>query len=646
MAVVRALLVFAFLFAFFAALAQPTELRIDRTAGPARVSLSGQVAQEYVLESCTNLASGTWDYLLTTPLINSPQTWFDARSLLLPERFYRAVKLDAPTSSLNAPNFRLIDHLGVSRELYYHWSDPGVRAVVLIFTGNGCAKVHQMIGPMHSLRTRFAPQGVLFWMIDSNSGDNRSNILAEATSRGIQMPILHDAAQLVAREFGAATTPEAIALNRTDFYWSVFYRGALDDRLAGNAVATTQYYLSNALVHVLGGTPVAPIATRAEGCAITLNPPQPISYSTDIAPFINNKCVRCHSQGNIAPFAFDSHATVAGYASAIKAEVLHGHMPPWHADPHYGVFTNDFSLRPAEMARLVQWINDGAPRGDGPDPLETVAPATNYPFAWPASLGPPTRIYSIPVQSIPAAGDVDYRYINVTTTFTNDVWLSAAVIKPGNIRVVHHSLVFQGTGGLNGLDGFFAGYVPGYDAVAFPPSTGKLLPRGTVLRFQMHYVTTGQPETDETQIGLYVAPAAPAYSLQTKSAFNVFFSIPPGAAEYEATAQYGPLNRNILLYEMSPHMHLRGSRFRYEALYQDGRRETLLSVPHYIFHWQALYRFTTPKFLPVGTRILCTGAWDNTAQNPHNPDPTATITFGEQTYEEMFIGYMNFAELP
>ena len=646
MAVVRASLIFAFLFAVSAAFAQPTELRIDRTAGPARVSLSGQVAQEYILESTTNLASGTWDYLLTTALTNSPQTWFDARSLLLSERFYRAVKLHPPHPPAMAPNFRLIDHLGVSRELYYHWSDPAVRAVVLIFTRNGCAKVHQMIGPMHSLRTRFAPQGVLFWMIDSNSGDNRSNILAEATSRGIQIPILHDAAQVVAREFGAAKTPETIALNRTDFSWSIFYRGALDDRLGSNAVPTTQYYLSNALVQVLAGAPVAPIATRPEGCAITLNPPQVSSYSTDIAPLMINKCVRCHSPGNIAPFAFDSYATVAGYAFAIKDEVLHGHMPPWHADPQYGVFTNDFSLKPAEVARLVQWINDGFPRGDGPDPLETVAPPTNYPFAWPVSLGTPARIYSIPAQSIPATGDVDYRYINVTTTFTNDVWLSAAVIKPGNTRVVHHSLVFQGSGGLSGLDGFFAGYVPGYDAVGFPPGTGKLLPRGQVLRFQMHYVTTGQPETDQTELGLYVAPAPPTYALQTKSAFNISFSVPPGAPDYEATAQYGPLNRNILLYEMSPHMHLRGSRFRYEALYQDGRRETLLSVPHYIFHWQALYRLTTPKFLPVGTRILCTGAWDNTAQNPHNPDPTATITFGEQTYEEMFIGYMNFAELP
>ncbi|MCI0745785.1 MAG: hypothetical protein L0Y58_10310, partial [Verrucomicrobia subdivision 3 bacterium] len=335
---------------------------------------------------------------------------------------------------------------------------------------------------------------------------------------------------------------------------------------------------------------------------------------------------------------------------AIKEEILRGHMPPWYADPHFGVFTNDFSLSPAEAARLVQWINDGAPRGDGPDPLETVSTTTNYPFAWPPALGPPTRVYSIPPQSIPASGVLAYRYIDIFTTFTNDVWLSAAVVKPGNVRVVHHCLVFNGSDPvLGGLAGFFSGYVPGFDAVTFPPGTGKLLRAGERLQFQMHYVSTGEPETDQTEIGLYVSPTPPTYVLQTKSAFNVFFSIPPGAPDYQATAQYpssGGLTRNILLYEMSPHMHLRGTRFKYEAVYPDGQRETLLSVPHYIFHWQALYRFTTPKFLPIGTRIVCTGAWDNSAQNPYNPDPTATVDFGEQTFDEMFIAYMNFAELP
>jgi hypothetical protein len=196
------------------------------------------------------------------------------------------------------------------------------------------------------------------------------------------------------------------------------------------------------------------------------------------------------------------------------------------------------------------------------------------------------------------------------------------------------------------MDGFFAGYVPGYEPVAFPPGTAKFLPRGTVLRFQMHYITTGQDETDQTQIGLYTTPAPPTYVLQTKSAYNALFGIPAGSPDYQTTATYGPFPRAVNLYEMSPHMHLRGSRFKYEAVYPNNSRETLLSVPFYRFHWQTLYRLTQPKMLPAGTRIVCTGAWDNSQQNHHNPDPSRTVTFGEQTDDEMFIGYFNFAEIP
>jgi copper type II ascorbate-dependent monooxygenase-like protein len=225
------------------------------------------------------------------------------------------------------------------------------------------------------------------------------------------------------------------------------------------------------------------------------------------------------------------------------------------------------------------------------------------------------------------------------------------------MRVVHHCLVYEG-GGLMGLDGFFAGYVPGYEAAEFPSGTGKLLRKGATLTFQMHYITTGRVESDQTRIGLYVAPTPPQYALQTKSAFNIPFvlgqtEIPPGANDFEISAQYPvptlgspTLPTNILLYEMSPHMHLRGSRFRYEALYPNGTREVLLSVPRYEFHWQTLYRLAQPKFIPAGSRIICTGAWDNSARNHANPDPSATVSWGDQTDDEMFIGYFNFAEVP
>jgi hypothetical protein len=162
----------------------------------------------------------------------------------------------------------------------------------------------------------------------------------------------------------------------------------------------------------------------------------------------------------------------------------------------------------------------------------------------------------------------------------------------------------------------------------------------------MHYISIGTAQTDQTQIGLYVLPAPPTYSLQTKSAYTLFFSIPPRAKDHQATAQFGPFSKAVYLYELTPHMHLRGSRFKYEAVYPNNTRETLLSVPHYHFHWQTVYRLAQPKLLPAGTRIACTGAWDNSAQNEDNPNPNATVTFGKQTYEEMFIGFFNYAEIP
>ena len=644
-------------------LAQPTQLSIDRNAGGVRLGINGEPGRDYTLEAASdNLASNGWQLVLSASLTNSSFGWLDSVSALMPQRFYRALKLTEPAPPAAGADFRLIDHLGKSHQLEYHLSDPNVQSIVLIFTGNGCAKVHEMISAIKSLRDQFTPQGVLFWMIDANPSDNRSNIVAEATSLGIDLPILHDPAQVVAREYGATTALEAFALKKSfeswRTNWVVFYRGALDDRLAAAPVDSTQYYLSNALTAFLSGQPVTISRTKPEGCAIGLNPPQAISYSSNIAPLLQDKCVTCHSPGNIAPWAMTNYNIVRSYAASIKQNVLKGEMPPWHVDPFYGSFTNDSSLTPQQTAMLVQWINDGAPRGTGPDPLDgALPPPTNYPFAWPASLGQPDLVLSIPQQSIPATGIVAYRYLNVTTTFPTDTWIRAAVVRPGNRKVVHHSLVFFGSDAFfKGLLGFFAGYVPGYDPAASPDGTAKFLPKGTVLQFQMHYITTGQPETDQTQIGLYVSSTPPAHELKTKSAPNISFTIPPNSPETQASATF-TFPKDSLLYEISPHMHLRGSWFRYEALYPDNTREVLLAVPHYEFHWQTLYRFAQPKFMPANTQLICTGAWDNTAQNAELMEafgasdgdpkfsPDQAVTFGDQTFDEMFIGYFNYAEL-
>jgi hypothetical protein len=647
-----------------ASFAQPTQLDIDRNSSSVRLGITGEPGRDYILEAASdNLGSNSWGLLLTATLTNASFGWFDAASSVMPKRFYRALKLTDPAPPAVAADFRLIDHLGKSHELNYHLSDPNVQSIVLIFTGNGCAKIHEMIPAIKSLRDQFSSQGVLFWMIDANPSDNRSNIVVEANTQGIDLPILHDLAQVVAREYGAAGTLETFALKKLTETWTtnwvVFYRGALDDRPGPAPVNSTQYYLSNALTAFLSGQQVTISRTKPDGCPIVFNPPQTISYSADIAPLLQDKCVSCHSPGNIAPWAMTNYDSVRSYAPLTKQKVLAGEMPPWHADPFYSSFTNDSSFTPQQVAMLVQWINDGAPRGTGPDPLAvSPPPPTNYPVAWPASLGQPDLVLSIPQQSIGATGVQAYRYLNVTTTFPTDTWIRAAVIRPGNRKVVHHALVFFGSDAIfKGLLGFFAGYVPGYDPVAAPDGTAKLLPKGTVLQFQMHYITTGQAETDQTEIGLYVSPTPPAHVLQTKSAPNISFTIPPNSPETQAAGSFA-FSKDSMLYEMAPHMHLRGSWFRYEALYPNNSREVLLSVPHYEFHWQTLYRLAQPKFMPAGTQLICTGAWDNTAQNAElleqfnasggDPrfSPNQTVSFGDQTFNEMFIGYFNYAELP
>jgi hypothetical protein len=653
-----ALLWFTFLFVGGAS-AQSPALQIDRAAGPARIKISGQPNADYTLEG-RELFATNWNTLGIFRLTNASQSWFDSASTLMTGRVYRAQQL-ADSVPEHADDFRLIDHLGKSRSLYYYAHATNVRAFVLIFTGNSCSNVQQMVPAIKSLRDQFQALGVLFWMIDANSSDNRSNIVAEANTLGLDLPILHDRAQLVARAYHASRTPEAVCVDKLG--WSIFYRGTIDDRLGPGTNVTTQYYLKNALSNFLANRTVSPRETQRTGCGITLNSVPSPSYSTQIAPLLLDKCYGCHNVGGIAPFAMTNYDVVQSMAPLIRAEVLAGRMPPWHADPFYNRFTNDISLSPTEAAMLLRWTDDGAPRGSGPDPLETAAPQTNYPYAWPASLGTPSNIITLPTQSIPATGTIDYRYVNYTNTGPT-VWLRAAVLLPGTVSVVHHILAYH-RGVDNTLFSFLTGYAPGTTIGAFPAGTGKLLTNNAVLQFQLHYIANGNATNDTSYLGLYTMPAPPTAALIQSSAPNTSFLIPPNTPEHEATTVNVVLSstKAAYLYELSPHLHARGSRFKYEAIYPPGSNpasEVLLSVPYYVFHWQTSYRFAEPKLLPAGTSIRCTCAWDNSMQNdelmelfndPDNPnhahyDPNLAVSWGDQTWNEMFIGYFNYSLLP
>ena len=278
-------------------LAQPTQVGIDRTAGPARITVQGEANRDYTLVG-SDLASTNWNFLATLALTNTSQTWMDSASATMPARFYRAVKLPNPTTPEHAEDFRLIDHQGISRSPYYYENATSVKAFVFIFTGNSCSNVQQLVTTIKSLRDQFTPQGVIFWMIAANPADNRSNLVTEANALGIDLPILHDRAQLVARTYRAVSTPEVVCVSKAG--WSIFYRGTIDDRVGGNPVATTQSYLSNALTRFLAGGTVSPRETQTKGCDIPLASIPTPSYSTTIAPILVSKCVRCHSAGNFA----------------------------------------------------------------------------------------------------------------------------------------------------------------------------------------------------------------------------------------------------------------------------------------------------------------------------------------------------------
>jgi len=631
--------------------AQSPKLSIHRGPAPLKLEISGKVGDRFLVEqTSTPAAPDSWGLLMALTLATNSHQWFDSASLTAPQRFYRLL---SPTGAIEPPpayNFRLIDNLGVSRELYYNSTE---RAVVLAFTDSTCPQHQQMLAVLASLRDQYASQGVLFWVIDT-SAEARSTVSAQVANSAPGLPVLRDRGQLVARAFGVSIAPEIVAVNATD--WTVFYRGAINDGGADSTPpGTRQHYLANALTRFLADHPISIHQTRASGCPIEL-PRTPISYSADVGPLLVKNCVSCHSPGNIGPWSMTNHAVVQAFASSIRTEVLTGRMPPWHADPAHGLFANDVSLKPAEAAILLQWIDDGAPRGSGPDPLaETFAstpPPADYPATWPASLGKPDYVISIPRQTIPATGHVPYKHPQVVARIPSNVWLRAAVVLPGNTRVVHHSLVFAGSLAeviLNagGLNGYFAAYVPGMKQEAYPAGTGKFLRKDSALTVQMHYTTTGKTETDQTQVGLYFLREPPTMELVTRSAFTLDIAVPPGEKDYAREAYVTPsATRDVWLYEVSPHMHYRGSRFKFEAMYPNGTSEVLLSVPKYDFHWQTLYRLAQPKRLPAGTIVRCTGAFDNSAQNLENPDPSVTVRFGEQTYEEMFIGYLNFAVIP
>lgn len=394
----------------------------------------------------------------------------------------------------------------------------------------------------------------------------------------------------------------------------------------------------------------------------------PVTFHKDVLPILQRHCQECHRPGEAAPMSFMNYRQVRPWAKAIRETVLKKKMPPWFADPAHGKFSNARVLTPTEIQVLAAWAESPL-EGDPKD----APPAPAWVEGW--SIGNPDLVVSMPKPFyIPATGTIEYTYIVLPLNLTRDTWVQAAEVRPGNRSVVHHVIAFlrepnskwlrdaqygvpfvpnkghrsarnaderASEAGVPGAE-LLVGYAPGLQAQVWRPGQAKLIKAGSDVVFQMHYTANGKATTDQTKIGLIFAPNPPAERVITAAASNSRFVIPPGADNHRVDSQIA-IRANVRLIGLMPHMHLRGKAFEYRAVYPTGETETLLKVPRYDFNWQLFYYLAEPKLLPEGTRIECTAYFDNSANNPANPDPSKEVRWGDQSWEEMMIGWFDIA---
>lgn len=363
------------------------------------------------------------------------------------------------------------------------------------------------------------------------------------------------------------------------------------------------------------------------------------TFARDVAPIFYSKCVECHRPTMFAPMSLVTFDEARPWARSIKQRVAARTMPPWGADPAHGVFKNDPRLSEKEIATIVAWVDAGAPKGREAD----LPKAPTFAEGW--SIGKPDAVFTMTEDfQIPATGVVEYQYLRLPTNITEDKWIQAIEIKPQARAHVHHVLAYtQPTGSplnTNGALGpsSIGGVTPNKPGVVFEPGVGRLLTANSDIVLQMHYTTNGEATTDRTQVGVVFAKEAPKLQQRGGSVIQPRFVIPAGAPAHEVRGSR-VLAEDTLITSFTPHMHVRGKSMTYIATFPDGTKETLLSVPNYDFNWQISYELAKPRLFPKGTAIEVIAHYDNSPNNKFNPDPTRDVRWGDQTFEEMMIGF-------
>jgi hypothetical protein len=537
----------------------------------------------------------------------------------------------APMAKATVDNFMLVDADMEAHELY-RLADA--KAIVIVTQANGDAVMRAEAPALKALKAAYADKGVEFMMLNSNLKDTREAILAEARKAGYDTPILMDSFQLVGESLGVTRSAEVLVVNPKT--WTVAYRGALADGSAAKALDA-----------LAAGQPVS-VASASPGKGAAIAFPErgvvKVTYAKDVAPILEAKCVACHEEGGIGPFAMKDYATVKGFSPMIREVIRTDRMPPYHADPHIGKFSDDKRLTPEETKTIVHWVEAGAPRGDGPDPLGAVK---HVAAEWP--LGKPDLIIDVPAFKIPASGVVDYQRPAVAGTLTEGKWVRASTVKPGARQGVHHLL----TGWMEEMpkDGrssetkwsasLGAGYAVGAESSIEPKNAGVYLPPGGAYGFQMHYTPYGKEVVDKSQVALYFYDKPPELIMHSVVIMDPTIEIPAGEGRHREVA-YVQFPHDALLYSAFPHAHYRAYSADLWIEYPDGKMKELLSLPRYDFNWQRSYTFAEPVRIPAGSKLISHYVYDNSKRNPSNPDPKINVSWGEQSFQEMLFTSLSY----
>jgi peroxiredoxin/mono/diheme cytochrome c family protein len=531
------------------------------------------------------------------------------------------------------------------------------KAIVVVFLGTECPQAKLYAPRLVQMAAEFKDRGVAFIAIDSNQQDSVTELGHYAQEHKIEFPLLKDTGNAIADQLGAVRTPEAFVLDggRVVRYWGRIddQYGFFDKGVAYQADAPKRRDLAVALDEVLSGKAVSAPSIASQGCRIgRVRKPDAtaeVTYTKHIAAVFNQNCVYCHRPGQIAPFSLTSYEDAAGWAEMIREVVGEQRMPPWHADPKIGHFRNDARLSDSDKELINKWVEAGAPEGDPKD----LPPAPQFAEGWKIPTPDAVVYMADEAWEVPAEGTVEYQRFVVDPGWTEDKWVKAMECVPGNPGVVHHIIVYLVPPGVtpSGQAGrlrtnWLGAFAPGLRPQTLEEGLARYVQKGTKLLFEMHYTPNGTAQKDRSYVGFKFAdPKTVKKEVAVQNAGNFTFKIPANDANYEVESEF-VFRQKALLLSISPHMHVRGKDFRYDLVFPDGKRETILWVPRYDFGWQTTYQLTEPRVLPKGTKMHCVAHFDNSADNKANPDPSKEVSWGEQTWEEMMFGWfeMSFAD--